>query len=363
MPMDSGVPYKPVLETPGTEVRTPVGGARWYRKPLKGIRWRDIKPLLGESFEQWQRHNATRLGASVAFYALLSIAPLVLVLVSIVGLAFGHYTAQRAIVEHVQTLIGPTAGKALAAFIAGSRNRTHGIVATIFGVITLLFSASGVVTELRSALNTIWDVPQTDLTGMSMVTGFIKRRLFSFAIVISVGLLLIVSLAVSTWINVLGALIPSFSGFETTLLDLASSLVTFLIIAGIFAAIYKIMPDVSIEWRDVIWGSVVTSILFTIGKQVLGLYLGRASYTSTYGAAGSIVVLVAWVYYSSQIFFLGAEFTRAFASRYGSHRDKKPEHMVQLASDRAPHGDQHVVTSNESEPDNANSAARGAGST
>jgi membrane protein len=260
-------------------------------------------------------------------------------------------------------LIGPTAGNALEAFINGSRNRTHGIVATAFGVITLLFSASGVVTELRDALNTIWDVPQTDLTGMRMVTGFIKRRLFSFAIVLSVGLVLIVSLAVSAWINAIGALIPSFSGFETTLLDLASSFITFVIIAAIFAAIYKIMPDVSIEWRDVIWGSIVTSILFTIGKQVLGIYLGRASYTSTYGAAGSIVVLIAWVYYSAQIFFLGAEFTRAFAKRYGSFRNEKPEHMVQLASDTAPHSHEHIIAADEGDPAKASSAAGGAGST
>ncbi len=361
--MDPGARYKPLLETPGTEVKTPAGGARWYRKPLKRVRWRDIKPLLGESLDQWQKHNATRLGAALAFYALLSIAPLLLVLVSIVGLVFGHSTAQRAIVEHVDKLIGSTAGNALEAFIKGSRNRTHGIIATVFGVVTLLFSASGVVTELRDALNTIWDVPQGDLTGMSLVTGFIKRRLFAFAIVILVGLLMIISLVVSTWINAIGTLIPSFPGFETTLLDLASSVVTFFVIAGIFAAIYKIMPDVSIEWRDVIWGSVVTSILFTIGKQVLGIYLGRASYTSTYGAAASIVVLIAWVYYSSQIFFLGAEFTRAFASRYGSHRNRKPKHMVQLASDAAPQEQQHIISGAEGDPAKASSAAGGASST
>ncbi len=361
--MDPGARYKPLLETPGTEVKTSAGGARWYRKPLKRVRWRDIKPLLAESFDQWQKHNDTRLGASLAFYALLSIAPLLLVLISIVGLVFGHSTAQRAIVEHVHTLVGPTAGNALEAFIKGSRNRAHGIIATVFGVITLLFSASGVVTELRDALNTIWDVPERDLTGMSMVTGFIKRRLFAFAIVISVGLLLIISLVVSTWINAIGTLIPSFPGFETTLLDLASSFVTFLIIAGIFAAIYKIMPDVSIEWRDVIWGSIVTSILFTIGKQVLGIYLGRASYTSTYGAAASIVVLIAWVYYSSQIFFLGAEFTRAFARRYGSHRHRKPKHLVQLASDAPAPLQHHVISDGESNSGNASSAAHGAGST
>lgn len=362
MPMDPGARYKPVLETPGTEVKTPAGGARWYRKPWKRIRWRDVKPLLSESFDQWQKHNATRLGASLAFYALLSLAPLLLVLISIVGLVFGHSTAQQAIVQRVSTLIGPVAGSTLAAFIEGSRNRTHGILATAFGLVTLLFSASAVVTELRDDLNTIWDVPEKDLSGMSMVTGFIKRRLFSFAIVISVGVLLIASLVVSTWINAVGALIPSFSRFEATVLDVASAVVTFLVIAGIFAAIYKIMPDVRIEWQDVIWGAVATSALFTIGKQVLGIYLGRASYTSTYGAAGSIVVLIAWVYYSGQIFFFGAELTRAFARQYGSFRYNKPGDMVHLASDTTGQGQPHVVSGDAPEGDNA-SSARGAGST
>lgn len=362
MRMDSDGPYKPVLEAQGTEVKTPAGGARWYRKPLHRVRWRDIRSLLGESFEQWQRHNATRLGASLAFYALLSLAPLLLVLISIVGLVFGHGTAQRATVEQVRSLVGPAAGNALAVFLRGSRNTTHGIVATAFGIGTLLFSASGVVTELRDALNTIWDVPQRDLTGMKLVTGFIKRRLFSFAIVMGVGFLLIVSLAVNTWINALGTLVPSFSGFETTVLDLASSVFSFVVITGLFAAIYKVMPDVRIEWRDVILGSTVTSLLFTIGKQILGLYLGRASYRSTYGAAASIVVLIAWVYYSGQIFFLGAEFTRAFARRYGSHRGKKPQDMVQLASETdAPRG--HEVPEARDEPEKTRSAATGAGST
>ncbi len=148
----------------------------------------------------------------------------------------------------------------------------------------------------------------------------------------AVGFLLIVSLAVTAWINALGAIHLRLSRALRRPCYIASSVVSFLVIAGLFGAIYKVMPDVHIEWRDVILGGGVTSLLFTIGKQLLGLYLGRASYTSTYGAAASIVVLIAWVYYSAQIFFLGAEFTRTFARRYGSHRDKKPAE-VQLASD------------------------------
>ena len=362
--MHSADDYKPVSEAQRGELITPAGTARWYRKPLKHIRWRDIKPLLGESFEQWNKHNASRLGASLAYYALLSLAPLLLVLVSIVGLIFGHSTAQRTTVDQVRLLVGPTAADALTAFIAGSRNATHGVIATIFGIGTLLFSASGVISELRSALNTIWDVPESNLSGMRMVTGFIKQRLFSLAIVLGAGFLLIVSVAVSIWISALGSLIPSLPGIETALLDSGSSIISFLVIAGLFAAIYKLMPDVPIEWRDVILGGAVTSLLFTIGKQLLGFYLGRASYTSTYGAAASVVVLIVWVYYSSQVFFLGAEFTKAFASRYGSRHNNKPERVVQLASDpRAPGDDQVITSTGSGTVEKTGSAAQGGGAT
>lgn len=280
----------------------------------------DFKKIFTQAFDQWNKHNATRLGASLAFYSLLSIAPLMLVLVSIVGLVFGHSAAERQTTNEVQSLVGPAAGKAVAAFLQGSKSTTKGVVATIFGLITLLFSASGVVIELRDALNLIWDVPAQDSSGLKMITSFIKQRLFSFAIVFGIGFLLIVSLVVSAWITAIGEFSSSFMPGETVLLHIANFILSLIILTFLFAAIYKVMPDVHIEWRDVIFGGAVTSILFTIGKFVLGVYLGRASYGSMYGAAASIVVLIAWVYYSGQIFFLGAEFTRAFAARYGSKR-------------------------------------------
>lgn len=323
-----------ILEAGGTEVGTPAGGARRYRKPLRAIRWCDVKWLLIESFSQWNKHNDSRLGASLAFYSLLSLAPLLLVVVSIVGLVFGHSAAERQTMQQVEALAGPSAGKAAAAFLQGAHNTTHGLIATALGIVTLLFSASGVVIELRSALNLIWDVPTPDLSGMRMVMGFIKERLFSFAIVMSIGFLLVVSLALSTWLAALGALPTSVSGIEAVLLHVLNALLSFVVIAGLFAAVYKVMPDVHIEWRDVILGGAATSLLFTIGKLLLAFYLGRASYSSMYGAAGSIVVLIAWVYYSGQIFFLGAEFTRSFARRYGSDPNAAPEANVTLASEK-----------------------------
>ncbi|MBV9180345.1 MAG: YihY/virulence factor BrkB family protein [Acidobacteria bacterium] len=318
----------PILEPNGTEVATAAGGARRYRKPLASIRWCDIKALLGESLNGWTKHNATRLGASLAFYTLLSLAPLLLVVISIVGLVFGRDAAEHDIVAQVQMLAGSPAAKAVQAFMQGSKNTTHGIITTIIGVLTLLFGASGVLIELRDALNTIWEVPTRNLTGFAKITSFVKERLFSFAIVLAIGFLLVVSLAVSAWISALGAMSASVFPAEEAVLHIVNLVISFFVVTGLFAAIYKVMPEVSIEWRDVILGGAVTSLLFTIGKFGLGLYLGKASFVSTYGAAASIVILVIWIYYSGQIFFLGAEFTKSFANRYGSQPKLHPEGIV-----------------------------------
>jgi len=332
-----GEETKHIRQPGGSEVSTAAGGARRYRKPLKSLRWRDIEFLFGESFNAWNKHKAPRLGASLAFYTLLSLTPLLLVMVAIIGLVFGHVTAQHEVVRQVQMLIGTQGAKATEALLEASRNTTHGIVATIIGMVTLLFGASGVMIELRDALNTIWEVPTPKLTGIrSRVTSYIKERLFSFAMLLSIGFILVVSLATSAWISALGAvsalLLPSIEA----LLQLVNALASFAVITCLFAAIYKIMPDIRIEWLDVMLGGAVTSLLFTVGKSLLGLYLGKASIASSYGAFASIVVLVIWVYYSSQIFFLGAEFTRTFANDYGSQPNRNPEGMVKPPGDTAP---------------------------
>lgn len=334
-----------VLEPGGTEVDTAAGGARRYQKPLKHFRWDDIKCLLSDSVDEWSKHKAPRLGASLAFYTLLSLAPLLLVVVSVVGLVFGQSTAQRDVVQQVQLLVGPAGAKGVAALLQGSRNTTHGIIAGLIGLITLLFSASGVVIELQDALNTIWEVPTPKLSGMKAITSYVKQRLFSFAIVLGVGFVLVVSLAVSAWIAALGSLSASVFPGEEAVLHIVNIVVSFAVITGLFAAIYKIMPDVRLEWRDVILGGAVTSLLFEFGKVVLGLYLGKASYASTYGAAASLVVLIVWVYYSGQIFFFGAEFTKSFARRHGSQPKQHPDVMVKPATDKTPES-----TAPESEP-------------
>jgi membrane protein len=308
-----GEEAKHILEPSGTEMSTAAGGARRYRKPLKSLRWHDVEFLFGESFNAWNKHKAPRLGASLAFYTLFSLTPLLLVMVAILGLVFGHETAQHEVVRQVQMLIGTQGAKATEALLEASRNTTHGIIATTVGMVTLLFGASGVMIELRDALNTIWEVPTPELTGIrSRVVSYIKERLFSFAMLLSIGFILVVSLAITAWISALGAVSASLLPSMEALLQLVNALASFAVITCLFAAIYKILPDVRIERQDVMLGGAVTSLLFTVGKSLLGLYLGKASIASSYGAFASIVVLVIWVYYSGQIFFLGAEFTEDF---------------------------------------------------
>ena len=320
---------KNILEPSGTEVQTQAGGARRYRKPLKSFRWCDIKALLSESFSAWMRHKAPRLGASLAFYTLLSIAPLLLVAVSIAGMVFGHKAAESNLVWQIQNLVGTAGADGIRALLEGARSTTHGVIATGIGLLTLLFGASGVLIELRDALNTIWEVPTPELTGnMARIKSFFKERLFSFALVLAIGFLLLVSLALNAWIAALGSLSISVIPLHESVLHIVNLIVSLVVTTILFAAIYKIMPDVPIEWRDVLLGGAATSVLFTIGKLLIGLYLGKASFASTYGAAGSLVVFIVWVYYSSQIFFLGAELTKVFADHYGSQPNRHPDGMV-----------------------------------
>jgi membrane protein len=334
-----GEESKHIFEPGGTEVSTAAGSARRYRKPLKSFRWHDVKFLFDESFSAWSKHKAPRLGASLAFYTLLSLTPLVLVMVAIVGLVFGHVTAQHEVVRQVRMLIGTQGAKAIEALLQASRNTTHGIIATLIGMVTLLFGASGVMIELRDALNTIWEVPTPELVGVrSRIMSYIRERLFSFAMLLSIGFILVVSLTISAWISALGAVSASVAPPMEALLQVVNALVSFAVITCLFAALYKIMPDVRLEWRDVVLGGAVTSLLFTVGKSLLGIYLGKASIASSYGAFASIVVLVIWVYYSAQIYFLGAEFTKTFANHYGSQPNRNPDVLVKPPGDTASAG-------------------------
>jgi membrane protein len=274
-----------------------------------------IVTLLKETYTEWSNDKALRLGAALAYYTIFSIAPLLIIFIAIAGLAFGREAAQGRIVAQIQGLIGAEGATAVQTLIEAARKPTSGIIATIIGVGTLLLGATGVVGELQDALNTIWEVPPRPWRGVLSV---IKDRFVSFTMMLGIGFLLLVSLIVSAAVAAMDKfwadLMP---GFELALHAL-NFLISFGVITLLLAMIYRILPDVEIAWSDVWIGAAATSLLFTIGKFLIGLYLGKTSLASAYGAAGSLVIILVWVYYSTQILFFGAEFTQVYANRYGS---------------------------------------------
>ena len=282
-----------------------------------------VKELLGifkETVSEWVNDRAPRLGASLAFYTLLSLAPLLVVVVAVAGLVYGQEAARGQLVWQIQGLVGPDGAQAIQGLVKGAYKPGTGVIATVLGVVTLAFGASSVVVELGDALNTIWHVPlDPGNNGLSSIFRLVKERFYSFAMILGVGFLLLVSLVLNAWIAAMGRFVASALPTPESLLHMAAFLISFLVTTFMFAAIYKILPDVRLQWSDVAIGASVTSLLFTIGKQLIGLYLGKTSFGSTYGAAGSLVVVLVWVYYSAQLFFLGAEFTKVHTKSFGSH--------------------------------------------
>jgi membrane protein len=271
--------------------------------------------LIRETAARWFELNAPRLGASLAYYTMLSMAPLLVVCVSIAGMIFGTKAAQSQIVWQIENVIGSQGGQVIQSLLLDVGKPSHGVVAALVGLFMLLLGASGVFGELRDSLNLVWGVKSTAGAGLK---GMIRYRFFSFAMVLGIGFLLLVSLVLSTAIAAAGKFFESRLPAPEALLQLGNIVLSFLAVTILFALIYKVVPDVRIEWQDVWIGAAFTSLMFSIGKFLIGLYLGKAGVGSAYGAAGSLVVFLVWVYYSAQIFFFGAEFTRTFAERHGS---------------------------------------------
>jgi membrane protein len=277
--------------------------------------------LLKRSFDDWNDDDAPRLGAALAFYTILSISPLVILIVAIVSLVFDRSSAQAHLLSQVQSLIGPDGRNAVEAMLASGQKTSSGIVATIAGLATLAFGATGVFGELRSALNTIWEVEPNTNSG---VWGMLRERFFSLGMVISVGFVLLVSLLASAGLDAMAKFFGGMLPIPAFVLGSVNFLVSLVGIAVLFGFILKYVPETKVEWDDVRVGGTATALLFTIGKSLLGLYLGKASPGSAYGAAGSLVVMVIWVYYSAQIFFFGAEFTHIHALwKRGTLPDRK----------------------------------------
>jgi membrane protein len=269
---------------------------------------KDLISIVKATFAAWNRHEAPRLGAALAFYTILSLSPLVIIVVALAGLVFSRSTAQALILSQVQGMIGQDGGNAVESMLANVQKPAAGILGTIVGILSLLFGASGVFTELRSALNLIWEVKPEETSG---VVALLRERFFSFGMVLSIGFLLLVSLVVSTVLAAIGKFFGGLLPIPSPALAILNFLLSYVGVAILFGLIFRFVPEAGIRWRNVWPGALVTAMFFTIGKTLIGLYLGKSSVGSAYGAAGSVIVVIVWVYYSAQIFFFGAEFTHA----------------------------------------------------
>lgn len=281
--------------------------------------------LIKRTASSWSDINAPRLGAALAFYTMLSMAPLLVVCIGIAGAIFGQEAAQDRIASQIQNVVGYQGGQAIQAMLQHADKPSAGIVAAVVGFFMLLFGASGVFGELRDSLNLVWGVK---FSGGSGLMGMIKYRFASFAMVLGIGFLLLVSLVLSAAIAAAGKLFSGYLPASEAVLHLGNIVFTFVAVTVLFALLFKVVPDIRIEWQDVWIGAAVTSILFSVGKFLIGLYLGKASVGSAYGAAGSLVIFMVWVYYSAQIFFMGAQFTHVFAERHGSRAQARTAHSA-----------------------------------
>jgi len=276
---------------------------------------RVVWALLGETAVAWYEDRAPRLGAALAFYTVFALAPGLIFIIALAALLLGKEAAQGQIINEVQDLIGAAGAHAIEAAIESARSAGGSLVATSLGVLTLLFGLWGVFGELQDALNTIWGVTTRPGRG---VIGAIKERFWSFTMVVGIGFLLLVSLAASAWLAAVGKFFAQLLPLPVAVMETANALLSFVTITLMFAVIYKLLPDVRITWRNVWVGAAVTALLFTIGKSLIGLYLGRSTVASVYGAAGSLVVILLWIYYSAQVVFFGAEFTKVYSRRFGA---------------------------------------------
>ena len=276
---------------------------------------RVVCSILGETFSEWTKDRAPRLGAALAFYTVFALAPGLLVITALAALLLGQDLAQAQLLGQVQDLVGVSGAQAVRAAIESARDAGGSLAATTFGAVTLLFALWGVFGELQDALNGIWGVATKPGRGF---LGAIKMRFWSATMVVGIGFLLLVSLAASAWLAALGKIFARDLPLPEGVMQTGNALLSFAVITCMFAMIYKLLPDVKVAWRSVWIGAAVTALLFTLGKSLIGLYLGRSAVASVYGAAGSLIVILLWVYYSAQIVFFGAEFTKVYSRRFGT---------------------------------------------
>lgn len=273
------------------------------------------KRLAQRSLNGWIDDGASSMGAAIAFYTLLSMAPLLLIVLTIAGFFFGDEAARGALEQQLAQLVGPDGTQAVQGILDNAGNRAGGLVSLLVGLLTLFIGATTVFAELQTDIDRIWKVQAPRGAGLLR---YLRQRLMSFGVILGVGFLLMVSLVISAIIAALGSLWEQWLVGTEILLQLLNFALGFAMITALFALIYKLLPSLRIAWSDVWVGAAVTSLLFGIGKFLIGLYIGKAAIASSFGAAGTLVVVIVWVYFSSQIFLLGAEFTYEYARSHGS---------------------------------------------
>jgi membrane protein len=279
------------------------------RSPWLAVR--AFAQICRQASSDWVDDNASRLGAAIAFYTLLSLAPVIVIAVALAAVVYGRDAAEGRLASEIGVMAGPQAARTIQEIIKGGNQPRIGAIATVLGLAILAFGASSVFLELRDSMNTIWHVSLPPYrNNAATVIRLIRERFYSFATVIGTGFLLLVSLLLNAWMAAMRIIVPR----------VATWIISCLFIAALFAALYRIVPDVDLKWRDVALGASITSLLFMIGKEFLALYFAHASFGSTYSAAGSPIVVLLWVYYSAQLFFWGAEFTKVYAKTVGSLR-------------------------------------------
>jgi membrane protein len=281
------------------------------------MRRHPVVTLLHEVITQWQEDRALSHGAALAYYALFAMAPLLVLVIAVAGLVLGPAAAQGEIVRQVSGLMGAEGAKVIEGMILQASRPTSGLVASVTSLALMLFGATGLFGQLQASLNDIFRARPA--TG-SALRGLLRQRATGFLMILGIGALLWLSLALSAALAAAGGLLAEHLPLLAVLLPWINFAASLLVVSALFALVFKVLPDVRLGWRDVWLGAAFTSLLFTLGKSVIGWYLGRAGTTSVYGAAGSLVLVLLWVYYSAQILFLGAEFTEVYARRLGSRQ-------------------------------------------
>lgn len=298
----------------GGELKTPQPDASRHTSSAAWLLLKALPRVFRQASSEWINDNARRLGASVAFYTLLSLAPVLVIAVAVAAVVYGQEAAQGRLASEIQGIAGSDVARSIQEIIIRAYQPRTGVIATLLGLATLAFGASSIFVELHDAMNTIWHVSlPLDRSNAATIIRLIRDRFYSFATVLGIGFLLLISLVLNAWIAAMRIAVPRAATF----------MILYLVTAVLFAALYKIVPDVGLKWSDVALGAMITSLLFMIGKQFMGLYFAHASFGSAYSAAGSPVVVLLWVYYSAQLFFWGAEFSKVYTKTMGSQCDRQ----------------------------------------